>query len=75
MNYTRCVNVWGQIVDIKLMTDKHIENCIKMIESDKQKNGTNINEEWIDKHGAKYLKQFQIEFEERRELREVRNIM
>ena len=75
MDYTRWVDASGQIVDIKTMTDKHIENCNKMIINGSQKNGSLINKEWLNKHGLSYLKQFAIELDERKELREARNIM
>ena len=75
MDYTRWVNVSGQIIDVKTMTDEHIENCIRMIEYGRQKNGSLINDEWMINHGLKYLKQFNLELEERKELIATRSIM
>ena len=75
MDYTRWVSVTGQINDIKIMTDEHIENCNRMILNGRLKNGTLISKEWIDKHGLNYLRQFKAEMDERKELREARSIM
>jgi len=75
MDYTRWVNVSGQIIDIETMTDEHIENCNRMILNGSLKNGSLISKEWIDKHGLKYLRQFKIELDERKELRDARNMM
>lgn len=57
------------------MTDKYIENCNKMILSGSQKNGSLISKEWLAKHGLNYLRQFTIKLDERKELRDARNMM
>ena len=75
MDYTRWVNVSGQIIDIKIMTDEYIENCSRMILNGSQKNGSLISKEWIDKHGLNYLRQFKVELDERKELRDARSTM
>ena len=75
MDYTRWVDASGQIIDIKTMTDKYIENCNRMILSGSQKNGSLISKEWLAKHGLNYLRQFTIELDERKELRDARNMM
>lgn len=75
MDYTRWVNVQGQIIDIKSMSDDYILNCINMIQNSSQKNGSTISKEWVEKYGVKYLKQFKIELAARDELRSIRKLM
>lgn len=75
MDYTRWVDLNGQIIDIKNMTELYIKNCIAMISSGKQKCGSYINPDWINVHGIRYLSEFENELAVRKILLQVRSMM